>query len=150
MAFQFRYQRVLDIREMQEDQEKSEFARLQQRVIEERDKLEDLKQQLSEMLEQARRSREGEGNIQDFIQVQEYSRMLKEQIAEQQDVLEEWEEKLEEQREQLVEASQERQVMENLKERDYEEFQEERRRQEQNLNNELATRQHYRNYLEDE
>ncbi len=135
---------------MQEDLEKSEFARLQQRVIQERQKLEELQSKLSEMLNQARQNRKGKGNIQNFIQVREYAGILEKQIAAQEKELKEWKEKLEQQREKLIEASQDRQAMENLKENEFEEFQEEQRKQEQDLNNEIATRQHYKQYQEEQ
>ncbi len=150
MSFQFRYQRILDVREMEENREKAEFGRIQQRLIQEKRKLDDLQSRMERMFSDFRERQKETRSVEDFLQTREYAAMLENKIAEQQKVIEKWEEKLEEQRERLIEASQNRQVMENLKERDLEEFKEDMRRQELEENNEIANRQHYRKYLQEQ
>lgn len=144
MSFQFRFQRVLDVRERQEDLEQIEFARVQNRYHEEQENLEQLQKKLEQHYEQSRKQREKSGNVGNFQQQQEYSRYIQGQIRRQEEVVQEWKEKLEDQRESLVEASQRRQVLETLRENDHEEFQEELLRREQNELNQVATRQYTR------
>lgn len=148
MSFQFRYQRVLEVKETQEDREKAEFGRIQQRLSEEREKLDKLQDKMRQMFDRLRQRREGKQNVQGFLQAQNWAGVLEEKIERQQQVVEKWEEKLENQREQLVEASRERRVFEQLKESDFEEFQEEVRRERLKQNNEIANRQHYQEHRE--
>lgn len=142
MSFQFRYQRILDVRELEEDQEQAEFVEIQNRLREEEQKLEDLKQELEEHFDKARAQRSG--NPEAIQRHRKYARRLNNRIAQQQSVVEEWEQKLEEQREELVEASQKRQVMERLKEQDFEEFQEDIREAEQTEQDDISNQQYFR------
>jgi flagellar FliJ protein len=146
MAFQFRYQRILDIRELEEDQEKARFAEIQQKLSGEKRKLREHKQELQELLSSEGKKRKNQTNIQNFLQLQRYAGLLENRIDRQQRVVEEWQEKLNKQRKKLIEASQQRQVMDKLKENDFEEFQEEIRKEEERQNNEIANQQYYREY----
>ncbi len=148
MSFQFRYQRILDVREMEEDREKAEFGRIQQRLIQEKRKLEELQSRMQQMFSSFRERQKKSQSVQDFLQTREYAAMLENKMSAQQQEIKKWEKKLEKQRERLIEASQNRQVMENLKERDIKEFKEDMRRQELKENNEIANRQHHRKYRE--
>lgn len=144
MSFQFRYQRILDVRNLQEDIEQSEFADVQNRLIEEREKLEDLQNELESLFDDAREVRTGKTtNVKQFNQFRDYAKRLKKQISDQRNVVEEWERKLEEKRDELIEASQKRQVMETLKEQDFEEFREEIQEQERKEQEEIANRQYF-------
>lgn len=147
MAFQFRFQRVLDVREREEDLEKVEFARVQNRYRREVEELEKLKQKLENHYARSRQQRSGQGGVHTFVQQQEHTSYLMEKIQQQQEIVDEWEKKMEEQREELVEASQRRQVMETLRENDYEAFQKEQLSQERREGNEVANRQYYRDNL---
>jgi flagellar FliJ protein len=150
MSFQFRFQRVLDVREREEDLERIDFAEVQNQYRREVDKLESLKEELDEHYDRIRRQRQGQGGAHRFVQQQEQTEYLLNQIQKQQDVVEEWKEKLEEQREELVEASQRRQVLERLRENEYEEFREDMLRQERRESNEVANRQFYREQTSDD
>ncbi len=146
MAFQFRYQRILDIRELEEDQEKARFAEIQQKLSAEKRKLREHKQELQDLLSSEGKNRKNQTNVQNFLQLQRYASLLENRISRQQRVVEEWQEKLDKQRKKLIEASQQRQVMDKLKENDFEEFQEEIRKEEERQNNEIANQQFYREY----
>lgn len=144
MSFQFRFQRVLDVREQQEDLEEIEFARVQNRLRSERETLEELEQKLEDHYQNMRNSRKMGGSASSFSQQQEYTQYLLGQIERQKEVVEDWERKLEKQREQLIEASQRREVLETLKENDHEEFQKEVLRSERRELNQVAARQYAR------
>jgi len=144
MSFQFRFQRVLDVREQQEDLEEIEFARVQNRLRSEKQTLEELEQKLDDHYQNIRTRRKAGASASNFSQQQEYTQYLLGQIDRQKEVVEEWEQKLETQREQLIEASQRRQVLERLKENDHEQFQEEVLRRERLELNQVAARQYAR------
>jgi flagellar FliJ protein len=141
MSFEFRYQRILDVRELEEDQEQAEFVEIRNRLREEEQKLESLKEELNQHFEKTRDYRKGSAPaLQRFRQ---HASRLNQKIEEQQNVVEEWEDKLEEQRDELIEASQKRQVLERLKEQDLEEFREELREAEQRQQEEVANQQYH-------
>lgn len=150
MSFQFRFQRVLDVREREEDLEKIDFARAQNRYHQEVEKLEELKNQLEAHYDAIRQQRQAGGGAHQFQQQQDQTEYLLNKIQQQQETVDEWEEKLEEQREELVEASQRRQVLERLKENEYEEFREDMLRQERRESNEVANRQFYQGQQSDD
>lgn len=144
MSFQFRFQRVLDVREQQEDLEEIEFARVQNRFRSEKETLEQLEQKLDDHYQNIRNRRKMGGRSSSFSQQQDYTQYLLGQIERQKEVVADWEQKLEEQREQLIEASQRREVLQTLKENDHEQFQQEVLRQERRELNEVAARQYAR------
>lgn len=149
MAFEFDYQRVLDVREIEEDQERAELARIQQRLNQERQKLKDLQQELDELYEQGRRQATGAINPSLYGQLDQYAQKLQNDIQAQRQEIEEWERRRDDQREELVEATQERQVMERLKEHRREAFEKEQRQEEQKRQNEMANQQYYEEHLRD-
>lgn len=144
MSFQFRYQRILDVREIEEEQEQVEFAEIQNRLSEERNKLNDLQDELREFFDQNRRKRTGSISVHDLTKSNDYAGVLKKRIEDQKEVVEQWEDKLEDQREKLIEASQKKRVLEALKENDYEEFVEERLDAERKQEDDITNRQYFR------
>ncbi|MFP4687510.1 MAG: flagellar export protein FliJ [bacterium] len=144
MAFHFRYQRILDIRELEEDQEKTRFAEIQQQLSAEKGKLRRDKQELQNILSSEGQKRKKVTDVSNFLQLQRYAKLLENRISRQQKVVDSWQKKLDKQRQKLIEASQQRQVMEKLKENDYEEFQKEMLKEEERQNNEIANQQFFR------
>ncbi len=144
MAFEFRYQRVLDVRNLEEDREKARFAEVQHRYHQEKEELQSLKQELRELLERESTTRQGRQKAGSIIQMRRYAKLLENKIEEQKQTVEEWEEKLEEQRQELIEATQERRVMETLRENDFEKYREEVQKEAQKAADEVATQQYHR------
>ncbi len=149
MAFEFRYQRILDVREREEEQEQAALAEVQNRLREERSALDELEDRLDGLYEQARESRKKNPPAHRFQQQLRQAQALKRRIARQREVVEKWEKKRERQRRRLIEASQRKRVMETLKENQFEEYRENRRQEEQRRSNEIATRQYYRENRDD-
>ncbi len=144
MAFEFRYQRVLDVRNLEEDREKARFAEVQQRFHREKEKLGDLEQELQELLERESRSRSGRQKAGNIIEMRRYANLLEQKIEAQQQTVKKWKDKLEKQRRKLIKATQKRRVMETLKENDFEEYRDEVQKEAQKVADEVATQQYHR------
>lgn len=144
MSFQFRYQRVLDVRNLEEDREKAKLAEIQQRLIREKKDLNELEEEIEQLFQRESEARSGRQKAGNIIEMRRYANLLENKIEEQQQVVSEWREKLEEQRQELIDASQRRQVLEKLKENEFEEFQKEVRKDIQRESDEVATQQYHR------
>lgn len=144
MAFEFRYQRILDVREREEEQEQAALAEVQNRLREERAVLDELEAKLDGLFDEARESRKHNPRAHQFRRQLQQAQSLRQRIARQREVVETWEKKLDRQRQRLIEASQQKRVMETLRENQLEAYRKKRRREEQRRSNEIATRQYYR------
>ncbi len=144
MAFEFRYQRVLEVREIEEQVEQAELGRIQRRLTEEKNRLDELESELGKTFNKLRGKRMGRVGAQYFLQVRSYLDLLGKRLSSQRKKVETWTKKVKKQREKLIEASQEKQVFERLKDREYKRFKEELLRSEQKENNEIGTRSFFR------
>ncbi len=140
--FEFRLQRVLEIKEEVEKQKEREFGEAQKEVFDIIDKIEVLNKQYHQCCEEIAQKTSGE--YVGTIEMQNYYRYIR-QIKRDTEWLykkkREAEAEVERRRVVLIEASKDRKVLENLKERKINLYQHELNRFEQNVIDEVASNQ---------
>ncbi len=144
MAFEFRYQRVLDVRNIEEQVELGEFGKIQKKVSSEQKKLDSLNDEIQKNLQKSRQIFDGRINRQYFLQQQSYLNFLEKSFLQQKNIVKKWRQKLQKQRQRLIEASQRKKVLEKLKEKKLQQFQEKLQLEEQKIVNEVGTRSFFR------
>lgn len=138
--FEFRLQRVLEIKEELEKQKERELGEAQKVVLDIIEKIENLNA-IHLQCRQELEKKTSEEKV-DTIEMQNYYRYLKQienNIERQLQLKFEAETELERRRVILIEASKERKILENLKERKISLYQEELNRFEQNIIDEIAS-----------
>lgn len=121
--FEFKLQKLLDLREMQEEQVKNELAKLVSIQNQERVKQQEFNQRIHENYEQlSRKMREGDFSYQDAMRCERFVDVARRAIKNSQDAIEQMEPEVQKVRERLIEASRERKMVEKLKERKWEEY----------------------------
>lgn len=120
--FIYRMQSILSVKEKLETQAKNEFAQAKIRLDEEIAKLEALKERKSAYEEEGRQMRKAAIDVQKLNENQYAVDRMDEYIAAQQKNVEKAERELEKARVKMVEAMQESQIHQKLKEKAFEEF----------------------------
>ena len=143
--FEFRLQTVLEHREMLESLREQEFSAAQGRFAIARDRLDTLNTHYQETVSARPGSGRGEKFDAQGIQSRErYIEAIQAQIAEQEQQVEIARIIAEEMRLQMVKARQAREVVSQLRDKDYEEYMAETQKQAQNRMDEIATTQYVR------
>lgn len=120
--FRYRMQSILDIKLKMETQAKQEFAAAQQRLNEEEEKLAALRERRAEYERRARQQLLGVLNRLDMAENKEALLRMDEYIAMQHIQIRKAEEKVEQAREKLAEVMKERKSHETLKDKAFEQF----------------------------
>ncbi|MCI9071844.1 MAG: flagellar export protein FliJ [Lachnospiraceae bacterium] len=120
--FRYRMQSILDIKLKMETQAKQEFAAAQQRLNEEEEKLAALRERRAEYERRARQQLLGALNRRDMAENKEALLRMDEYIAMQHIQIRKAEEKVEQAREKLAEVMKERKSHETLKDKAFEQF----------------------------
>lgn len=121
--FEFKLQRLLDLREMREEQVKNELAKLVSIQNRERIKQQEFNQRIQENYAQlSRKMREGKFSYREAMMCERFVDVARRAIQKSQDAIEQMEPEVQKVRERLIEASRERKVVEKLKERKWEEY----------------------------
>lgn len=120
--FRYRMQSILDIKLKMETQAKQEFAAAQQRLNEEEEKLAALRERRAEYERRARQQLLGVLNRRDMAENKEALLRMDEYIAMQHIQIRKAEEKVEQAREKLAEVMKERKSHETLKDKAFEQF----------------------------
>ncbi len=120
--FRYRMQSILDIKLKMETQAKQEFAAAQQRLNEEEKKLAALQERRTDYERQARQQLLGALNCRDMAENKEALLRMDEYIALQNIQIRKAEEKVEQAREKLAEVMKERKSHETLKDKAFEQF----------------------------
>jgi flagellar FliJ protein len=115
-------QSILDIKLKMETQAKQEFAAAQQRLNEEEEKLAALQERRTDYERQARQQLLGTLNCRDMAENKEALLRMDEYIAQQHIQIRKAEEKVEQAREKLAEVMKERKSHETLKDKAFEQF----------------------------
>lgn len=140
--FDFKLQRVLEYKGYKEDQIKIELSQANQLYSQEEGILWDMEEKIDDCLMRLQHEQIAKLNqtisIDELIWYHNYLSGLKQLIARQKKRLEELLAKIEEIRQRLIKASQEKRVLERLKEKKWLEFKEEIVRQEQSFLDEVA------------
>lgn len=139
-AFRFRLERVLQVRRLQEDLQREVFWEAQRDLDDARKHLTALQEEFVRYRKLLRSRRSGKAEVQEVLSYERYVDYLHTAIERQMRVVERLEAQLEERRRSLQEAVRRRQVLENLKERQKEDYRRYRNRILQNLLDEVGAR----------
>lgn len=121
-GYRFKLQKLLDLRISTEEEKKNQLGLAIKRLEQERDKLEHLKAELEDMKRDfAEKSSHGTG-VNDLKLLLGYIDYYKRSIKEQKLKVKMAEDHLSNCREELIKATQEKKIMEKLKEMDYEKY----------------------------
>jgi len=121
--FNFKLQRLLDLREMKEEQVKNELAKLVAIQNIERSKQQEFREKIREnYIHLSNRMRQGNFSYKEAMMCERYVDVAHRAIEKSQDIIEQMEPEIQKVRERLIEASRERKVVEKLKERKWEDY----------------------------
>jgi len=134
--FVFRLQSVLNLKTRLEEQQRNAFAAARRRVDEEEEKLTNLYGRLSFYEEEGRSMLTDALHVREIIENEHAINVVKDYIEEQKDAVKRAEELLEVERLKLVEAIRERKTFERLREKAFDDYVEEEKREEGIINDE--------------
>ena len=135
MAYKFSYQKILDVRQIQEDQKSSEVASAQNELEKEKDELSKLEDEKSSTLKDNGNDSQ---NSLDLMRKNSFMNRVNENIDKQKLKIEEKEESLSNKKNELLEASKSKKIMDKLKESDLKKYNIEQSRKEQNQIDEIG------------
>jgi len=138
-GFNFKLENILKVKKLREDLEKAQLASLQNRYQEEENCLQNLQLTYKNHQAQLREKQNHLITIQELSLYGHYFNKTSDQINNQEKVLNNLEEELREQREKLLGKVRERKVLENLKQKEYQEYKKLVLHQEQGFLDEIAT-----------
>lgn len=136
-GFKFRLQKILEHRETLENIKKGEFAKVQSELNHEIVKLKGLESERNTIARQKTSSTDT--TISELQKYNDYLFILDKQIESQGLVIEKMREKVEEVREELIEATKDKKIIEKLKLRDYQEFLYEEKKEEEKANDQFVS-----------
>jgi flagellar FliJ protein len=135
MAYKFSYQKILDVRQIQENQKSSEVASVQNELEKEKDELSKLVDEKSSTLKDNDNASQ---SALDLMRKNSFMNRVNENIDKQKLKIEEKEETLSNKKNELLEASKSRKIMDKLKESDLKKYNIEQSRKEQNQIDEIG------------
>ena len=135
MTYKFSYQKILDVRQIQEDQKSSEVASAQNELDLEKDQLSELEKEKSSTLKQKENVND---NALELLRKNSFVNQANENIEKQRKRIKEKEQNLSSKQGELLEASKSRKIMDKLKETDLEKFKLEQSRKNQNQLDEIG------------
>jgi len=141
VKFQFRLQRVLDIRKKKEEERERELAQLKTLLIQAEEFLDELKEESFKISERMGYMQGGQQslNMEELLLYYDYLEHLRNNILYQIQTIKDIIVNIERKREELIEASKERKIIEKLKENQYQKFKECVERWETKLIDEMGT-----------
>tara|TARA_B110000263_G_C14963475_1_gene353701 strand:+ start:103 stop:546 length:444 start_codon:yes stop_codon:yes gene_type:complete len=135
MAYKFSYQRILDVRQIQEDQKSSEVASAQNELNNELDELSKLEAKKFSVLNDEEHLTD---NTLELMRQNSYVNQVNENIEKQRVRIEKKERNLNSKQDELLEASKSRKIMDKLKKSDLEKYNIDQNRKEQNQIDEIG------------
>jgi flagellar protein FliJ len=135
MAYKFSYQRILDVRQIQEDQKSSEVASAQNELNNELDELSKLEAKKFSVLNDEEHLTD---NTLELMRQNSYVNQVNENIEKQRVRIEKKEKNLNSKQDELLEASKSRKIMDKLKKSDLEKYNIDQNRKEQNQIDEIG------------
>ena len=120
--FKFRLQRVLDTKGSDEKMRQRDLGIAQQTFNTEEERLKNLNTELREQSEKQRSLVSGSAKVADLVMNHRWQRQLNTRISKQTEEVEHCGEVVEERRQELLETSREKKVLERLKEKKFEEY----------------------------
>ncbi len=143
-AFSFRLQKVLNYKQQVEDQKKQELFHLLKIFYEEEKVLHRLNELLLQTLSEFETKQEGDLDIQELLFYSAYIARVNREIEAQREKLVKLAHKIEKKRGEVIEASKERKILEQLREKKYKEFQRTEGRREQKFLDEIGNNAYVR------
>ena len=145
MGFVFRLQNVLDYRAGLADRARQELAALQARVREAQDELAALQRSEQRALQQLGAAQaEATLDLAEITRLLEYGLVMDQQIEAQEQVITQRQQEADAQQQQVIALAKDAKALENLRERQLEEFQQDDARREQAETSEIASTRHQR------
>lgn len=135
MAYKFSYQRILDVRQIQEDQKSSEVASAQNELNNELDELSKLEEKKFSVLNDEEHLTD---NTLELMRQNSYVNQVNENIEKQRVRIKKKEKNLNSKQDELLEASKSRKIMDKLKKSDLEKYNIDQNRKEQNQIDEIG------------
>ena len=136
--FAYRFQNILNIRELQEEEAARNFRMALQDLTECIQQLDDFRMEYRSLVDELSRDKSKVIDINMRLMYNNYLKVLDKKIEEQFYLVQEKEKVVEEKREELQEAVKERKILENLRVKDLEEYMLELRRWEQEIIDDLT------------
>ena len=137
--FQYRMQNILNIKLRQEEQQKTAFGIAQRKLNDEEEKLAELMARREGYMDEGREMRKRAISVYDLSSNRDAVNVMDEIIAGQRIAVMRAQKNLEVERQRLTEAMQERKMHERLREKAYERFLEEERKEEAKINDERSS-----------
>lgn len=137
--FIFSMQSLLSLKSRMEEQKKQEFGKAMGKLEEEREVLSKLKTEKHTVILGFKDGISNKVNPQDFQNINNYIEFLKKKIAIQMNVIIKAEKEVEKKRKALIEATKERKMLDKIKEKKYEQYIEEEKKQEQKIIDEIVS-----------
>lgn len=144
-VFAFRLQKVLHYKQQVEDQKKQELFHLLKIFHEEEKILHRLNELLLQKLSEFETKQEGDLDILELLFYAEYIARVNREIEAQQKKLVELSRRIEQKREEVIAASKERRVLEQLRDKKYKEYLKSEGRREQKFLDEIGNNAYVRN-----
>lgn len=138
-GFNFKLENILKVKSLREDLAKAELAHLQSEYRKEEDVLQELQNSYNSYQNQLQQKQQSPMTVQEFRLYSCYFYKVSQDITKQESSLAILEEQVNKQRDKLVESVKERKILENLKQKKYQEFQKIILSREQNFLDEIAT-----------
>jgi len=137
MAYRFSYQKILDVKQIQEDQKSTEVVLARNELNKEKDTLSDLEDKKSKALNEEKATTE---NSADLLRHNSYVKQVNQTIEKQKKQIQKKDEMLSSKKDELLEASKSRKILDKLKESDLKKYNLEQNRKEQKEIDEIGAK----------
>ena len=137
MAYRFSYQKILDVKQIQEDQISTEVVLARNKLNKEKDTLSELEDKKSKALNDEKAKTE---NSADLLRHNSYVKQVNQTIEKQKKQIQKKDEMLSSKKDELLEASKSRKILDKLKESDLKKYNLEQNRKEQKEIDEIGAK----------
>lgn len=131
-TFNFKLEKVLNYKEIVENQKKSRFAQVKQRLIKEEALLNDFYNHKNELIKEKNISSK-EIKVGELAMYNSYIDMINRKINQQQNIINRTKKELKKAKAEMIDSVKEKKVFEKLKENEYEKFMNEEKRNEEKI-----------------
>ena len=140
MAYKFRLQKVLDVKEKEEDNKKNEMSLVNFEIEKAKKQLEELYDELEKSSKQRQDKNSSGSSIQELLELNKYIDYLKNTAIRQKiEEIENLQKKLEDRKEEFIDIRRQRKSYENLKDKDYQKFLEKETKDEEKIIDEIVS-----------
>ena len=137
MAYRFSYQKILDVKQIQEDQKSTEVVLARNELNKEKDTLSELEDKKSKALNDEKVTNK---NSADLLRHNSYVKQVNQTIEKQKIQIQKKDEMLSSKKDELLEASKSRKILDKLKESDLKKYNLEQNRKEQKEIDEIGAK----------